>query len=296
MRWLADCSRESVAEALRVVAPQLADRPIEMPVRVGRDEPLWSSSTAIVDEQFIVKFAWSRPAALRLAHEISVLTVLAGSPFLPEVVAGSADPLLLITKRVPGTSLFEVVHSIDPDHAGGLLAEFLATLHDSASRIGHLPDASCGPQHPQVDSDRLRRWMRPDQHHIVAAWCEWADATLATPRPSVPVHADLHGDNQVWSHDKLRLVVDFETVSAAEPEYDFRAFPTAELLIATMGHYERITGRRLAVERVMAWHLRTALGDALWRSEAGIPLPDNRTPAAWIDDLSSRFQALGIDC
>ena len=44
----------------------------------------------------------------------------------------------------------------------------------------------------------------------------------------------------------------------------------------------------------MAWHLRTALGDALWRSEAGIPLADHRTPTAWVNDLSIRFSALGI--
>jgi hypothetical protein len=61
-----------------------------------------------------------------------------------------------------------------------------------------------------------------------------------------------------------------------------------------MRHYEQVTGRHLAVDRVMAWHLRSALGDALWRSEAGIPLPDHRTPAAWIDDLSNRFQELRI--
>ena len=62
-----------------------------------------------------------------------------------------------------------------------------------------------------------------------------------------------------------------------------------------MRHYQQITGRGLAVDRVMAWHLRTALGDALWRSEAGIPLPDHRTTAAWVDDLSDRFSELGID-
>jgi thiamine kinase-like enzyme len=113
------------------------------------------------------------------------------------------------------------------------------------------------------------------------------------------VHADLHGDNQVWTGDRLRLVVDFETVSAAEPEYDLRALPATgpgvELFTATARHYEHRTGRRLAVDRVMAWHLRTALGDALWRSEAGIPLPDHRTPAAWSDDLATRFRELGID-
>lgn len=32
-----------------------------------------------------------------------------------------------------------------------------------------------------------------------------------------------------------------------------------------------------------------------WRSEAGIPLPDHRTPPQWVDDLAVRFSALGID-
>ena len=44
-----------------------------------------------------------------------------------------------------------------------------------------------------------------------------------------------------------------------------------------------------------AWHLRTALGDALWRSEAGVHLPDHRTPTEWVDDLAARFRALGIN-
>jgi hypothetical protein len=37
-----------------------------------------------------------------------------------------------------------------------------------------------------------------------------------------------------------------------------------------------------------------ALGDALWRSEAGIPLADHRTPPEWVEDLAARFGALGI--
>ena len=71
--------------------------------------------------------------------------------------------------------------------------------------------------------------------------------------------------------------------------------PGVELLTATMRHYQQITGRQLSRERVMAWHLRNALGDALWHSEAGIPLPDHRTPPQWVDDLAARFTALGID-
>ena len=116
--------------------------------------------------------------------------------------------------------------------------------------------------------------------------------------PSVVVHGDFHGGNQVWDGDQLRVVVDFETVGLAEPEYDLRTFPGTgpgvELLTATLGHYERITGRDLDVGRVMAWHLRTALADALWRSEASVPLPDHRTPPEWVDDLAKRFTALGV--
>ena len=130
-------------------------------------------------------------------------------------------------------------------------------------------------------------------------WCDWADEVLATQGPSVVVHGDLHGGNQVWDGEQLRAVVDFETVGLAEAEYDLRAFPGTgpgvELLTATMGHYRAITGRELAADRVMAWHLRTALGDALWRSEAGVPLPDHRTPTEWVDDLATRFTALGLE-
>jgi aminoglycoside phosphotransferase (APT) family kinase protein len=117
----------------------------------------------------------------------------------------------------------------------------------------------------------------------------------------VLVHGDLHGDNQVWDGDELRLVVDFETIGAAEPEYDLRTLPGPglgpglELLTAVMRRYQDLTGRQLSADRVMAWHLRNALGDALWRSEAGLPLADHRTPPEWVDDLAARFSALGID-
>ncbi len=45
-----------------------------------------------------------------------------------------------------------------------------------------------------------------------------------------------------------------------------------------MTAYERLSGRSLAVERVMAWHVLTVLGDALWR----------------VDDLAIRVEALDL--
>jgi hypothetical protein len=158
---------------------------------------------------------------------------------------------------------------------------------------------------PPATTDRLRElfgpWARPGQRPAVLRWLEWADKVQAGPAPQVLVHGDFHGDNQVWDRGTLKVVVDFETIGAAEPEYDLRVLPGpglgpgVELVTAVMRHYERLAGRKLSAERVMAWHLRTALGDALWRSEAGIPLPDRRTPPEWVDDLAARFEAMGID-
>jgi hypothetical protein len=117
----------------------------------------------------------------------------------------------------------------------------------------------------------------------------------------VLVHGDFHGNNQVWDRDELRLVMDFATAGAAEPEYELRTFPGPgmgpglELLTAIMRHYQQATGRQLSADRLMAWHLRQALYDTLWHSEAGIPLNDHRTPPQWVEDLAARFSALSID-
>jgi aminoglycoside phosphotransferase (APT) family kinase protein len=281
-----------------------------VPDSTGDEDPPYQKGSVIVGDRFLVKFAWSRAAASGLAVEIGVLTALADgpvAPFLPEVIAASMDPLLLVTRLVPGTSLFEVAGSVSPDRAGRQLASFLTALHQPATRdrAEAAVGALTGARLPPATTGALRSWfsrrVRPEQHRAVIRWCDWTDAVLASPAaPAVLVHGDLHGDNQVWDGDELRLVVDFETVGSAEPEYDLRTFPGpgmgpgVELLTAIMRHYEKLNGRRLSVDRVMAWHVRAALGDVLWRTDYGIPLADHRTPPEWIDDLAARFRALGI--
>lgn len=296
MKWLD--SPEAISEALAQVVPELSGLPIVARELVNKDEPLWWSSSAVVGGRYVAKFAWSRPAALRLAHEIAVLAEVAAVPYLPKVVASSTDPVLLVTELVPGTSLFEIVDSIDRDRAGRQLAYFLAELQRVGERMVDVPPASLQPAATDAVRERFGKWIRPEQRATVLNWCDWADEVLADPVPPVLAHADLHGGNQVWYGDELRAIVDFETAGLADPEYDLRAFPGTgpgiELLAATMHHYQEFTGRTLDPDRVMAWHLRTALGDALWRSEAGVPLPDHRTPAEWIEDLSTRFTALNI--
>jgi len=311
MTWLAECSAAALGEAVQVVAPELSGYPLTVPGPAGKQDPQWHSGSEPLGDQFFVKFAWSRPAALQLAQEIAVLTALAREPavpFLPEVVASSTGPLLLITRRVTGTSLFDVAGTVGPDRAASQIVRFLAALHHPATRrraeaaVGSLTGAQLPPTvTTRTLRDRLGTWIRPGQRRTVIRWCDWTDAVLASPGPAVLVHGDLHGDNQVWDHDELRLVMDFATTGAAEPEYELRAFPGPgmgpglELLTAVMRHYQQVTGRQLSADRVMAWHLRQTLGDALWHSEAGIPLNDHRTPPQWVDDLAARFSALGID-
>jgi hypothetical protein len=117
-----------------------------------------------------------------------VLTTLPAGPavpFLPEVAASSMDPLLLVTRCVPGTSLFDVVGSIDLDGAARQLASFLAALHLPAAReraetvIGPLT----GAEIPPATTGVLREWsgtrVRPEQRRLVTRWCDWAGTVLA---------------------------------------------------------------------------------------------------------------------
>lgn len=295
MRWLSEPSPAAVRDALRTAAPDIADLPLAIRDVAGRDEPMWQASSAFLGDAYVVKFAWSEPAARRVAHEMSILAALTGQvPCLPQVVVASRDPVLLVTRREVGASLFATADTMDVERTGAQLAAFLTALH--RARVPGVRDACDGPQHPAPTAalrERLGRWMPTD-----ARWYGWIDATLAPPRPPVLNHSDLHGDNQVWSGGDLRLVVDFETAGMAEPEYDLRLLPGigpgVELLRATAAHYGRESGREVDLERVMAWHVRSVLSDALWRYAAGIALPDGRTPAQWTDDLTARLGALGV--
>src|ERR1700730_3294016 len=213
MKWLAECSVAALPAALEAVAPELSRFPITVPGPPGKQDPLWHSGCVPVGDRFFVKFAWSHPAAVRLAREIGVLAALAREPkvpFLPEVVASSADPLLMITRRVPGTSLFEVADSINPDHAARQLVRFLAALHHPAARqraeaaVGTLTGAQLPPVTTETLRQRLGTWIRPDQRRTVDRWCDWADVVLGSPGPAALGHGDFHGDNQICGRHALR--------------------------------------------------------------------------------------------
>jgi hypothetical protein len=135
-------------DALRVIAPGLAGLPVTIPRPAGQDDQMFQTSSAALGDDFVVKFAWSQAAARFILHQITILETLAlepAVPYLPEVAAARTSPLILVTRRVRGMSLFDAVDRIDRNHAGEQLARFLghctATRRDAARRrpLGRSP-------------------------------------------------------------------------------------------------------------------------------------------------------------
>jgi aminoglycoside phosphotransferase (APT) family kinase protein len=132
-------------------------------------------------------------------------------------------------------------------------------------------------------------------------WCDWVDDVLRVGPNDVSalVHGDLHGDNQVWDEASTTLVamVDFEESGIADPHFDLRYLPgsaqSVDLVLAVMAAYERLSGTRLATDRV-TWHVLTVLGDALWRTEAEVALPGGGSAATWVDGLATRLDTLNL--
>jgi aminoglycoside phosphotransferase (APT) family kinase protein len=308
---LTEGSVEVVRAAVGVVAPELAGEAIVMAPRHGGDPPLYWRGTARVGERFVAKFAWSAEAAVGVARELSVLPLLrqlAPSIPVPEVVFASRDPLLFITRYVPGVPggspyADDTSRSTIPEQ----LAEVLATLHvpvlkDLVEGHGVVMDET----RPQATTGALReRFIGPivggTRAHRILTWCDWIDDIQSRPATETTVvHGDLHAHNMVVSEDgeRLLLVADFENVALGDPHYDFRYLVSIrrdlDWFNACRDAYQRLSGRQLEVERILAWHILTALGDALWRTERGVPLPGDLTPEGYVDDITRRLGELRV--
>lgn len=309
--WLPDATEGSLRSALDLVAPELAGLPIALNPRFPQSNPLYWSASAVIDGRYVVKYAWSEVRAWRLWREgvvLQRLRALDDTIAVPDVAVVSPRPALVITHLVEGTPLsWEWAGEMgaeETERAALELAALLVRLHatPAATLVADLPVVE---PTPQGDTTRLRpRYpLLVDDRRaaLVRSWCDWVDDVLgdAHPRPAVFVHGDLHGYNQLWDHDavRLRAVVDFEESGIGEPEFDLRYLPgnspDERLTLQVVTAYERLSGHRLSIDRVMAWNVVTHLGDALWRTEAGAPLPGGGTAATWVDDLAARFERFG---
>jgi aminoglycoside phosphotransferase (APT) family kinase protein len=314
--WLSGYTEASVRDALAAAAPHLADLAIAVDGAPDFSKPFWASTRATVGRHVFAKFAHSEQTAERIWREAQVLGLLGelGLP-VPKLVAAGRKPAFSSTELVGGGAplSFATLVSAASDHIAEFadqLATFLAQLHSAPTltRVSERVDSL--PRLPQpelhVSTDRLRaRFMTmidPRQRSTVRRWCDWVDHELSFPADSVFVHGDLHPYNQLWDLDVPRLlaVVDFESSGLAEPEFDLRVLPVfgpgVELLVSTVKRYEALSARKLSLPRTMALYLLNYLGDALWRTEAGISLPEpGDSPSAYVEEAAGRLAALGID-
>lgn len=309
--WLATRSVEELNQVISGAMPELVGRPLVLNDRVVTSNPRYFQGSAVVDGAYVVKFAWSEPAARRIAHEARLLEALAKAELglrVPAVVAAGTAPALLITRLVPGEPLsWEAANSLSGQPRRILiedLAHFLAVLHDPVT-LKAVGTAAQGPELPetQATTDELRgrfgRFVNPSEQLMVERWCDWVDTVLRDARGGALLHGDLHGHNLVFDPigGALRLVADFETAGPGDPAFDFRYLPaqakTVDLFLEIRRHYERLSGRGLDIDRVMAWHITTVLGDALWRTEAGVALPGNGgTASSWTRELERRMRSV----
>jgi aminoglycoside phosphotransferase (APT) family kinase protein len=309
--WLTTGSVRDLRSALAQVVPELADRPVVLNDRIVTADPRFFQGSAIVDGSFLVKFAWAEPPARRIVHEGRVLAALGGSPgrlAVPTVVARAAAPALLVSRLIAGEPLsWEAANELGGPRRQRLvadLARFLVALHDPATLAAvRAAGIALDVPEPQATTAEIRARLgshvRSSQRAIVEDWCNWVDVILAGPAEAVFLQGDLHGYNLVWDRASgaLPLVADFEWAGVGDPEFDFRYLPgqadTTALFVDVARLYAELRGRELDLERVMAWHIRTVLGDALWRTEAGVPLPGSGgTASSWVDELQTRMRAV----
>ncbi|HEY0477629.1 MAG TPA: phosphotransferase [Kofleriaceae bacterium] len=298
--WIDGLSAQAVGEAVRSAVPRLAGAAVELNVSFEQSNPYWHHGTARVGPAHFVKFAWSQEAANELAHERRVMLALSETRFarwMPPLLAAPQRPLLIVTQLVEGVPCWGDVlddASVNATLARDL-ADALADLHDPAvvadlRRDGIEPRAPAPQAETGAIRSRLGRFLDAAHVPLVHRWCDWTDHVQARPTGErVLLHGDVHGHNLLVHEGRLRCVLDYDAVSLGDHHYDLRYLPTNEptigFLVRTAEEYERRTGRVVEPAPLLAWHIRTVLGDALWRSEAGVPLPGGGTVHEWVEEL-----------
>ncbi len=149
------------------------------------------------------------------------------------------------------------------------------------------------PPRAQADVEELRSdlkaMVRADQWPDVLALLGRVERVLSLPGPDpVVLHGDLHGYNMVWDGRNLVAVCDFENLAFGDPSFEVRYLPdnapTQAYFLAVLNALRR-AGHHDDPERALAWHVLTRLGDACWRTLAGVDLPGGGTPEQWVSEL-----------
>ncbi|WP_250003656.1 phosphotransferase [Actinoplanes sp. M2I2] len=183
----------------------------------------------------------------------------------PELVHGSADAKLLVTRYLPGDLVLGSEHADEPAtyrQAGELLASL------------HAQTAVTDDDYERRENEKSLGWLS-EPHRIAPATVERlrADITAwpAPPATLVPTHGDWQPRNWLI-HDDVVSVIDFGR-AAMRPAYtdlgrlavqDFRRDPRLEKAF--------LDGYGTDPREPSAWHrnrVRDGIGTAVWAHQAG---------------------------
>src|SRR5579875_246547 len=127
--------------------------------------PEWAAAAAIDEAGQVIKYAWSEQAAAGIAREARLLQMLSGLIPVPEIVAVSDRPVLLVTRLVPGQPLDgrapELATAEGRERVAVELGTALARLHAPGvlARAGELVDLP--PAAAQATTRALRGRLAP---------------------------------------------------------------------------------------------------------------------------------------
>jgi aminoglycoside phosphotransferase len=303
--WLPGWSEDALRGALHRAAPDLADRTLQLLPKLGAPMGIFCRSTARVGSTLMVKATWSREASELLLAQARLIQALGplGLP-LQQPILVSADPVLVLHRRLPGRQLtWRIAGNLNAHEevqVAGLIGGLLNRLHDPTV-LALVLKAGIQPPRERTwcqasDTSRLRRDLLPRLEPSLARRLEprldWVDHELADKVDDVFLHGDLHGHNLLFdpTHTRLLGVLDLESASVGDPAFDFRYLPglspRLELFDQAVGAYRGA----LLVERAWAWHLLTDLGDALWRTEQDAPVEGGPLPRR-VDGVLERLLA-----
>ena len=305
---VAESTRSALAAVLGEMLPGVDAEVVDWGTwDTDRDPRYHRRGVRIAGGELFVKFAWSQEAAGPIWREGQLLSTLrqAGFP-CPEVVALHPSIACFVTRNVPG-------YSVTADGLGrlntGQLTRFASQLADALLVLrapGLRPAldklADPGRLRAQATVEELHAdfepMIRPDQWPAVVDLLDRVDAVLSRPGPEpVALHGDLHGYNLVWDGCDLAAVCDFENLTFGDPSYEMRYLPdNAPTQAYVRAVLDRLwqAGEDDNLERALAWHVLTRLGDARWRTLAGVGLPGGGTPVEWVEDLFATLAEHGV--
>ncbi len=196
---------------------------------------------AELGSRFVVKFAWSQAAAWRLVPEGAVLKPMAhNAPHLPvpELVACSADPALLLSTLGPGDRLtYHDVSELSGDRLDQLAAQlggFLPELHrPDVLRAAEDAEIWLPAPRPQATTDALRHrfgaLVDESRYRQVLRLVRLGGRCPRLSDPVVLLHGDFGGHNLVWDPGtaSLRLVADPSSCGRGPSTFRWPANPTA---------------------------------------------------------------------